>query len=217
MPDQENDAQVRLRKTGELYIIEEGKQVVIARYDRKSGFLEFETKEYSSKYYNQCCARIGTVNKGTEESGFIIRSFGVKGTLPTDVAKAPKRPKLGPLGDSAEEVVGWFLKYDLPQAIIRYGIYCDPEGNPIRRNVRRIFETTQDNREIEQENLEWKKTGGKSQERNPISVQREYADLKDQIIARRATALTFIPAEVIGGFQPDEDLEASNVQSQEGD
>ena len=212
MPDESTElteAQVRLKKTGDLVQRIDGTEVVVAHYDRASGHLEFATKEASVKLYQQVTARIGTVNQGKEPSGLIIRSFGVKGEARSDVAHAPRRPKLGPLGDASEDVVEWYLKYDMPQAIIRYGIFTDKDGNPIRRPVRRVLESTVDARdEAEDDQLPWIKKGGKgTQEKTPVYREQEVVNKPDGIIARRATQLTFAPNEVVGGFSADDDFD----------
>lgn len=201
------EAQVRLRANGDLYQRADGKDTVIAHYDKASGHLEFTTKEYSVKLYQQVTARLGTVKNGTEPSNNVIRSIGVKGQPRPDMKKLPKRPRIGPAGDAAEEFVRWMLDNDMPQAIIRYGIYTDANGKPVRKNVRRVVETTADRREEEDDDLPEIKDGNKSFTKGPIYRERETITLQNQIIARRATPLTFTPQEVVGGFQPDDDFE----------
>jgi hypothetical protein len=204
---QETESGVRLRKNGDLYIIEEGHQVILAHYDKTIGHLEFETREYSVKYYNPCVTRIGTLPGDTEVSGNAILSMGIKGIGRVDPKVLPRRPRLGKLGDSAAEIVEWYLKHDLAQAIVRYGIFLDAEGKPVRKNVRRVIDTTLDLRNLDQEDIEWTRVGAKTQERNPVGREREVIELKDQVIARRATQGTFTPNEVVGGFTPDDDEE----------
>ena len=197
------EATVRLKKDGTLYQKIEGQETEVAKYDRATGHLECATEEFSRKLYNQVTARIGTVNHGKEQSGLTIKSFGVKGQ-PRNLPKT-KRPKLGPLGDSAEEVVQWYLDYDLAQAIIRYGIFTDKDGKPVRKTVRRIVQETVDNRDLDDSQLEWMKTDAKSQEKSPVQRVGEAVTTKNAVIARRATALTFTPEEVVGGFSLDDD------------
>lgn len=207
MPDELATVVVKFRKNGDLTIDEDGTKVIVAHYDRESGHLEFETKEHSVKLYQQITARIGTVQNGTQPSGLVIRSYGVKGEARSDTANVPKRPKLGPLGDTAEAVVEWYLKYDMPQAIIRYGIYTDARGNPIRKDCRRILEKTTDIRaDVEDDDLPWVKTGSRTQEKTPVFREKEMIEVKGALVARRATPLTFTPSEVVGGFQPEDDF-----------
>lgn len=201
------EAQVRLRANGDLFQRADGHDTVVAHYDKASGHLEFATKEYSVKLYQQVTARLGSIKNGTMPSNNVIRTIGIKGQPKPDLKKLPKRPRLGPAGDTAEEFVAWMLENDLTQAIIRYGIYTDASGNPVRKNVRRLVETIADRRDQEDDDLPEVKDGNKSFTKGPIFRERESIDLKNQIIARRATPLTFTPQEVIGGFQPDDDFE----------
>jgi len=218
MPEESTElmeAQVRLRSNGDLYQRRDGTEVTIAHYDKGSGHLEFVTKEDSVKLYPQVTARLGTVSKGTQPSNNVIRSIGVKGEARPDLKKAPKKPKLGRLGDAAEEVVQWYLDHAMEEAIIRYGIYTDAKGQPIRKNVRRIVEEIIDMRDGEDEDLPEKKDGAKSFTKGPIYREKTTLDLKGQIIARRGTPLTFTPQEVVGGFQPDDDVEEVGASAEE--
>jgi len=199
------EATVRLKKDGTLYQKIEGQETEVAKYDRATGHLEFATEEFSRKLYNQVTARIGTTNKGKDVSGFSIRSMSVKGEARPKLESVPKRPKLGPQGDAAEEVVQWYLDHDLAQAIIRYGIFTDKDGKPVRKTVRRIVQETVDNRDLDDSQLEWMKTDAKSQEKSPVQRVGEAFTTKNAVIARRATALTFTPEEVVGGFSLDDD------------
>ena len=215
--DELTATQVRLKKDGTLIQRQDGSEVVIAHYNRDTGHLEFETKEYSQKLYNQVTAKIGTVNKGTQPSGLSIKSIGVKGEARPDLKNTPKRPRMGPEGDGTPEVVDWYLQNDLPQAIIRYGIYTDANGKPVRKKVKRVIETVVDNRETDTENLEWVKDGPKTKSRNPIGTKYDVVELKSAIIARRWTRYEegfealFKPEEVVGGFQPNDDFDEPAV------
>ncbi len=209
-----------LRKNGDLTVTEDGQQVVVAHYEPKTGHLEFMTKEGSARYYNQAVTRIGTVAKGTQVSSMVVRSMGVKGDTPKKIdPKAPKKPKLGRLGDAAEDYVAWMLKYDLPQAIIRYGIYVDENGDPIKKRVRRIVEHSVDNRNLEDAQIQPVREGPNTQSKGPVTRENELVDGdgEPQIIARRATALTFTPQEVVGGYQPEDDFEDNNAGEQENE
>lgn len=199
-------AKVRLRKNGELIQRIDGEEVVVATYNRDTGFLEFATKKYSVDLYNQVTAKIGTVNNGKDPSNLTIRGIGVKGEARPNMAKAPKKPKLGPLGDTAEDIVQWYLDHDLPQAIIRYGIYTDSSGKPIRKKVRRILSPIVDHRAtLDDDELQWVKDSKGSQTKTPVGIEHELIEINNALVARRATALTFTPQEVVGGFTPDED------------
>jgi hypothetical protein len=205
---------VKLRKDGTIVQAQDGKDVVVAHYSRETGHLEFETKEGSVKLYQQVTARIGTVSKGTQPSGLVIRTIGVKGEKRPDLAGIPKRPKMGKLGDCTPEVVEWFFEYNLPEAIIRYGVYLDNKGKPVRKDARRLVKTIVDNRELEDDQLEWVKQGKNTQAKAPVSEQGELVEAKNAIIARRATHLTFTPKEAVGGFELEDEMDSIAEESE---
>ena len=219
MSDSATDTlKVVLKRSGDLTIKEDGQDTIIAHYEQKSGYLEFTTKENSVRFYNQVTTRLGTVSNGTLPSTNVIRSIGIKGERRPDMANAPKRPRMGPLGDAGEEVVQWYLTYDLPQAIVRYGIYCDDKGQPIKKKVRRVLESTSDLRESHTDDeIDAVKDGPGTKSKAPVKRERELIEKDDGIIARRATALTFVPQEVVGGWQPDDDFEEGRMAVQEGE
>jgi len=228
-------AQVRLLKNGDLVQKGEGGDILVAHYDRTTGHLEFETKKYSVDLYNQVTARIGTVNKGTQPSGLIIRSIGVKGQTPTPDAAVPvKKPKVGPEGDATPTVVDWYIKYKPAEAVIRYGIYTDANGEFVRRRVQRVVEVTRDRRNVDQKKLPWVDTGPSTQDRTPVTRDGILVEVKRAIIARRATRYEndpdilddlnveklealFTPEEVVGGFTPEEADDVPLIPTEEAD
>ena len=214
---------VKLRKTGELTVTDDGKDTVIARYDRASGHLEFETREYSSKFYNQVTARIGSVNRGTQPSGNVIRSITVKGD-PKQEATGGKRPKAGPEGDATPAVVDWYVKNALSEAIVRYGIYTDAAGKPLRKKVNRLVEVTIDDREIRKAPKVPVLEVGQSAEGGLVRREKRLVEVRSAIIARRSTRFEddpdvleglgveklealFLPQEVVGGWNPEDEME----------
>ena len=219
--DELTDAQVRMKKDGTLIQKIDGKEVTVATYHRTSGHLEFETKENSQKLYNQVTAKIGTVNKGTQPSGNVIKSISVKGEERVDGAKLPKKPKMGPEGDATPALVDWYIKNDLAQAIIRYGIYTGDGGLPIRKKVKRVIETTVDHRDMDDDEIPWVKDGKKTQTKAPVGREYDVVELKSAIIARRWTRYEegfealFKSEEVVGGFQPNDDFESPAVQEED--
>ncbi len=220
MSTETETAQLKLRKTGDLTITEDGVQTLVGHYDQKTGHLEFATKEFSAKFYNQAVTCIGTESKGTQVSGKTIRSFGIKDGPPVKIDKAaPKRPRLGRLGDAAEDVVRWYLTYALGEAIIRYRIYTDANGDPIRRKIRRIVEHQVDNRNLDDADIQPVQDGKASQTKAPVTRENEMIDFDGvpQIIAGRATALTFMPQEVVGGFTPDDYFQTNGGSNEEGE
>lgn len=216
MSDQDVElASVKLvmRKTGDLVLPDGTNDILVAHYDRAKSHLEFETKEYAVKYYGQSVSKIGTKNKGTEQSGLLIKTFGVKGEIATAVAKdAPPRPRMGKLGDCTPELVDWLYEYDLPQFIIRYGVYTDEKGNPVRRPARRLIKTVVDRRNEDDDELQWVKDGKNTQTKAPVAIEGEWVEERKAIVARRATHLTFTPKEVIGGFDTGEEESQEQMQ-----
>jgi hypothetical protein len=197
---------VKFLKNGDLTTDNEGTPLLIAHYNRLSGELEYATREYSSRFHAQVTAAIGSVNKGTETSGLVIRSISVKGMPKGDPAKRGKCPPLGPLGDAAEEVVQFYIDTDPEEARIRYRIYTNKDGSFVRKDVRRLLVETVDRRVThEDDQLPWNRMG-QGEERNPVAREGEYLELKNQIIAGRSTPLTFLPQEVVGGWRPEEEL-----------
>lgn len=205
-PDVEpGQVKILMKSDGTLYYSEGGVHVTVAKFDRATGNLEFESRDYADKFYNQVTTKLGTVSKGTQESGIKIKAFSVKGEKRDNLKNAPKRPKLGPLGDAEEDVVAWYLEHNLSEAVVRYGIYTDANGKPIRREVARKVVSTVDQRETHDDSsLEWVPDGNKSRSKAPIAQTAEVLRLKNQVIARRATQLTFTPNEVVGGFDVDD-------------
>src|SRR6478609_1057306 len=211
--EQELDStKVRMKASGELVIRVDGKEQVIAQYDKTTGTLEYTTKDNSVRYNSQVTARVGTVSNGTEPSGNVIRNIRIKGD---EVAKPKtKRPKMGPEGDSTEDIVQWYLDNDMPQAIVRYGIYTDAKGNPIRKHVKRLVKNTVDNRNLDDDDIQAVKEGPKTVTKAPVAIEAELIEDRQGIIARRATRLTYTPNEVVGGYSPDEDYDAGEESSQ---
>lgn len=207
---------VELSKNGDLTQTQDGKKVVVAHYEKSSGYLEFATKEASAKLYQQVIARLGTVNKGRDVSTNIVRSFGVKGEKRVDLSAIPKRPKMGPLGDCTNEVVEWYFEHNLPEAIIRYGVYTDQNGKPIKRNVQRKSMETIDQRGLEDSDIETVKNG-KTFSKSPIRQQGYIDQFDNQIIARRSTHMTFTPQEVRGGFDHEDYQPEHSPLSEGGD
>lgn len=216
MSDSDN-GKIVLKKNGDLVLTEDGSKTTVATYNADTRTLEFATKLFSEKHYNACVTAVGTESKGTLVSTNGIRSLCVKGEKRPDLKDAPKRPRLGELGDSASDIVEWYLTYDMGQAIIRYGLYTDSKGKPVRRKVKRIVETVVDNRDMDDVDLEARKDGRSSTVKAPVNRLAELVEVDNAYIARRATALTFIPQEVVGGFQPDDDFEEAHVQSEDSE
>ena len=216
--------QVRLKKNGDLVQRVDGSEVTVAHYDMATGRLEFSSREYSVKLYRQVTDRIGTVDKGTQPSGLVIKSIGIKDepVLPSD-SSVPPRPRMGPEGDGTPALVDWYVRHHLPEAIIRYGIYVDAHGKPLRKKVERTIEVRTDNRDGEEDQVPTPRKG-QSYEGGPVKIRKVTQTARNAIIARRSTRLEddpdvladlgvdklealFLPQEVVGGFQPDDEFE----------
>ena len=220
---------VKLRKSGDLIIDDDGKEIVVAHYDRASGHLEFTTKEYSVKLYNQCTAKIGTVANGTQPSGMIVKSIGVKGQARAE--PKGKRPRMGKEGDGTPTVVDWYIRENPTEAIARYGIFTDKDGKMVRKTVERVVESIHDGRN-EADDPVPTPVKGQSFDGGPIKRERRVIKVRNAIIARRPTRYEddpdvldqlgvdklealFSPNEVVGGWQPedgDDDMSATPPQ-----
>lgn len=197
-------AKVKMRANGDMTIIEDGTTpTVIAHYNKKTEELQFESQAYSQKYYTQVISRIGTVANGTEVSSYHISKITIKGMESKLDKNAPPmpNPEEYPEGDAAKPVVEWLLKYDMKQAIARYGIFLGPDGEPIKKPVRRTVVYTVDKRNLDDSQIQENRQG-KTSTKGPVSLEGELIEHDSAIIARRATALTFAPNEVVGGFRP---------------
>jgi hypothetical protein len=201
-----------LRKSGDLVLEVDGREEVIAHYDRKTSDLEYATLAMSKAHQRGCAFAIGTINKGKTVSGLQIKTFGVKGVPRDDVSKAPKMPKKDPLlGDQTDALVKWYFAWCPKEAYIRYGVYLNADGEPVRRNVRRRWVEFIDDRADGLYGLEDLNDGkgqqiGKGKfEKAAVAERKSYESLDNQIIARRATCMTFHPNEVVGGFDSSDD------------
>lgn len=222
MPQETATDAVDFRKDGGLFQTIDGQPVKVAQFDRKSGHLEFETAEYSTKLIRKITAAIGSVNKGLNPSGLQVLTMGVKGQerdKPT--GKVPARPKRDKnFGDQTPDLVEWYFKYYPKEAYIRYGVYLDEQDNPIRRTVRRKTTEIVDDRsgdyELEKQNDgKGAQVGPKKWENGPIGQVVTQTTQPDQIIARRATHMTYAPTEVVGGFEFSDDTD-DQMQDDDG-
>jgi len=200
---------VTAKKNGDLFAEIEKEPVKIAHFDRKTGYLEFETKGYAQQFIRQCSAVIGTTEKGGKDSGLRINRIGVVGIdlNAGKPAKVPPRPKFNPfLGDTDPPLVRWLFKNFPQEAYILYGVFLDEQGEPIRRSVRRRLKTIVDDRDgYKGVATERRFAGPSTYETGPIAIQMTIEELDDAIIARRPTCLTYTPSEVIGGFEINEE------------
>lgn len=222
MADDIKTDQVTFQKNGDLLLEEaEGTKTLIANYDRKTGRLEFINREYSAKHMRKVTAAIGTIDKGMKSSGLSINSMGIKGEkADAPVGKVPVKPKRDPqFGDQTPALVKWYFDYYPQEAYLRYGVFLDTDGNPIRRTVRRKTTEIVDDRSgeygIHDPESKGEKAGTKTWENGPI-LKRAYLDtLDNQIVARRATCMTYAPVEVVGGFEQGDEEQAQDGQEQE--
>lgn len=224
MPEEIATEPVTFHKNGDITQEIDGTKVVVATYSRKTRHLEFATLEASHKLIRQVTAAIGTVSKGTQSSGLVIETMGVRGQERDKPAgKVPPRPRRGPLGDQTPAVVEWYFKYYPHEAYVRYGVFLDENGDPVRKRVKRLTKEIVDDREgaiglVDRNDGRGTQTGPKTFEGGPIQQIAELEFKDDQIIARRSTHMTFSPNEVVGGFDTGEDEESDMTTSEgEGD
>lgn len=207
MSEESATAPILFKKSGELTLDIEGTKTVIGHFDRKTKRLEFESAEYSTKYLRQVTAAIGTINKGTQSSGLTIDSMGIKGQERDNPKSVPPRPKRDPnFGDQTPALVEWYFKYYPREAYIRYGVFLGENGEPMRRTVKRKTTETVDDRDGQfgiqgQNDGKGAQVGPKRWEGGPIGQVVTQETVEHQIIARRATHMTYAPSEVVGGFE----------------
>ena len=208
---------VQFLKNGELIQEREGKPAKVGFYDRKTGHLEFETKEDHAKLIRQCSAAIGTVNKGRQSSGLAINSISVKGD-PVDQpqGKIPPRPKAGPLGNKDPKVVKWWFQYYPQRAYRMYRVFLDAEGQPrtarCRRRVKELLDDRNDEYGFANEQREVGSSAGKNRhfEKGVVAEVITQDDvIEDGIVAEVPTCMTYTPNEVIGGFEAEDNGEGA--------
>jgi hypothetical protein len=212
---------IALRKNGDLVLQVDGKDEVIAHYDRKTSDLEYATEKISKLHARGCAFAIGTTNKGKSVSGLTIKTFGVKGKPRDDVSKAPPMPKKDPnLGDLTDALVKWYFAWKPQEAYVRYGVYMDADGQPVRRKVRRKWKEFIDDRADGLYGLEDRNDGkgiqiGKGKfEKSAVAELKSIEEFDDQIIARRPSCMTFHPNEVVGGFDASDDSDEQMVTAE---
>lgn len=211
---------IALRKNGDLVLEVDGKDEAIAHYDRNTGHLEYASAAISKAHARGCAFAVGTTNKGKNVSGLVIKTIGVKGEPRDDISKAPPKPRKDPnLGDHTPELVKWYFEYAPREAIRRYQVYLDAQGQMVRRNVRRKWVEFIDDRADGNYGLEDKNEGkglqiGKGKfEKSAVAQMKSFEFLENQIIARRATCMTFHPNEVVGGFDASDDAEEQAAEA----
>lgn len=214
-----NAEPIKLLKSGDLVIETNDGREVIAHYDRRTADLEYASERISKMHARGCAFAIGTINKGKTPSGLVIKTIGVKGQPRDDLSKAPPRPKMnGPIGDQEESVVKWYFAWSPREAIRRYGVFVDSEGQMVRRNVRRKWVEFIDDRADGLYGLEDKNEGkglqiGKGKfEKSAVAEMKSFEHLENQIIAQRATCITYHPNEVVGGFDASDYEEEQEIQ-----
>ncbi len=207
-----SESPVTFLKSGELLQEREGKPVVFAHYDRKTGHVEFDTAEDSKKLMRQVAAAIGTVNKGRQASGLRIDSVSVKGDpMDAPAGKVPPRPKAGPLGTKDPRVVKWWFQYYPHRAYRLYRVFLDAEGNPrtakCRRRVKELLDDRNDEYGFSNEQREVGSRAGKNRyfEKGVVAEVITQDDVvEDGIVAEIPTCMTYTPNEVFGGFEVEE-------------
>lgn len=221
MPKETATDAVSFRSTGDLFQEIEGVPTKVAFFDKTTGHLEFENADPSAKLMRKVTAAIGTVDNGKRPSGLTIKTMGIKGQerdKPT--GKVPPKPKRDPLyGDQTPKLVEWYFKYYPREAYLRYGVFLDDKGEPIRRAVKRKTTEIVDDRSgdigLEKQNDgKGVQVGPKKWENGPIGQVATMEKSDDQIIARRATHMTYAPNEVVGGF--DWEDEDDGIEEEDG-
>jgi len=216
MPRSQTDEpliQVAIAKNG--WITDQETKDVVARYYSGTGILEFASADADAKYRRQCIdvVTMKPTADGTQAvpTGRTISEFAIKGREDDKPqANIPPKPAADPnLGDTTPAVVEWYFQYHPQWAYARYRVFLDEAGNPIRRNVRRKSIEMVDDRD-DSKGLALENEGRGQQvlrtpkqsswEGGPVARKGYIDEFDNQIIARRATCMTFTPNEVRGGF-----------------
>lgn len=218
---------ILLKKNGDLVEVDKdlNTTTVVAHYDRKTGDLEYESASIAKSLQRGIAFAIGTINKGKTQSGLVIKTVGVKGQPRDDLKKAPPKPKRDPnLGDQTEALVKWYFAWAPKEAYVRYGVFMESDGvTPVRRKVKRKYVDFIDDRADGLYGLEDKNDGkgeqiGKGKwEKSAVAQVKTNEVLEDQIVARRATCMTFHPNEVVGGFDASDDAEEQVAVEEESE
>ena len=221
-----NALPIVLAKNGDLIEVnkEAGTKTIVAHYDRKTGDLEYASAAIAKSLQRGIAFAVGTINKGTTPSGLAIKTIGVKGQPRDDLSKAPPRPKTSPLlGDQTEELVKWYFAWAPQEAYVRYGVFLDASGQPVRRKVLRKWKEFIDDRADGLYGLEDENEGkgmqiGKGKwEHGPVAERTSWEVLDNQIIAKRATCMTYHPNEVVGGFDASDDSDEQAAVAEEAE
>lgn len=171
-----------LTEEGEVVMNKKGKATVLATYDSESGHLEFVSEKADRDFRPQVQRAIMEDVDGVATQNK-IKSYGIKGHERDEPSlKEPPKPKASKLlGDKTPAVVEWYLRWRPQEAIARYGIELDANGEPRRahcmRKEKRIEESANTGQVGQVEHI----------------VERE-----DGIIATRQTHLTFLRSEIVG-------------------
>lgn len=223
MPESATAPEVELLEDGRIVQNKKGKQTLLATYDSDTKNLEFESKEISdsTKLRPRILQVVGTDGDGTKPSDRTIGTYSVKG-MKRDVVTAgtPPRPKrTKALGDTEPDLVEWYFEHRPQEAYIRYGVKLDAKGKPVLATVRRKIISTVDNRDRDDKELEEVRTGPKTAEKGPISREATIETLKNQMIATRATHMTFLKEEIVGYGEggEDDDEEGTSPHDDGGD
>ena len=190
-----------------------GVDQVCAVFNEKTGRLEFQDEDAAYKLREGIFSAIGTTGDKShpKDSGRVIKSIALKGVaedLPTP--GEPKRPSPGNfLGDCRPSLVRWMFEYRPHEAYIVYRVRMDKSGKPVRADVRRkryLHGDAGSPAEVGEgykrgSSGSWLTTSAQGgaevdADGNRLFV---YESYKNQIIAGRATCMTFLPNEVIGG------------------
>ena len=214
------ESKIRLKRDGHLVQVIEGTEVPVAFYDKKTGYLEYESQKIAmdKDLPRKITARI-TMTKGegtaVHPSENVIRNVGVKGQARPDPKKLPPKPKKGPLGDAAYDIAKWYFDNDPTQAKILYKCVLDANGDFVRKHAKRVVVTMIDERDQDGASLGRTQEGKASFTTGPVSRVGDIYENQHAIIAYREThpgpdgepPMTFTPQEVVGGFQPDDEFE----------
>lgn len=174
--------------------LKHGKVQQIAVFDFEDGNLEFENATIDKLHRSKVVLAIGEDAETGIQTGNKIKSFSIKGRE-RDVQKKnePVKPfGTKQFGDKTKAVVEWYFKWRPQEAYARYGVVLDDQGNPVIVHGKRKEQVIREN----------PATG-------LVELETFFVEKEDGMLATRATHMTFLKDEVVGGVGIDTEEETN--------
>lgn len=174
--------------------LKHGKTQQIAVFDFEDGNLEFENATIEKLHRAKVVMVIGEDADTGIQTGNKIKSYSIKGRE-RDVPKKnePVKPfGTKQMGDKTKAVVEWYFKWRPQEAYARYGVVLDDQGSPVIVHGKRKEQVIREN----------PATG-------LVELETFFVEKEDGMLATRATHLTFLKEEVVGGNEIDTEEETN--------